>query len=81
VTFTSAAGRSLSLVIDGLNLVETAGGVRDEALLLVDPAAPLTTSPDGSTVTIPFVVNPDFGSVLYPDSRGRMLRIGLRVGG
>jgi len=26
------------------------------------------------------LINPDFGKVIYPSSRGRMLRIGLRIG-
>jgi len=73
-------GRDASLVLDGLNLVESEAGVIDDALLLVDPSGSITTSPDGSTVTIPFMVNPDFGHVLYPTSRGRVLRVGFRIG-
>jgi hypothetical protein len=73
-------GRAVSLLLDGFNLVESGGGVVDDALLLVAPAATLTTSPDGSRVTIPVTVNPDFGQVLYPSTRGRMLRVGLRIG-
>lgn len=72
------AGREASLVLDAFNLVESEAGIIDDALLLVDPTGAITTS--GSTVTIPFVVNPDFGSILYPASRGRMLRIGVRIG-
>lgn len=74
----SFGGRRVALEVDGLNLVESKGGILDEALLLVDPAAPLTTS--GSTVTIPTLVNPAFGEVLYSTSRGTMVRITLRVG-
>jgi hypothetical protein len=81
VTFAQAAGKSVSLVVDALNLLETSAGLLDDALLLVDPNAPLTTSADGSTVTIPFMVNQDFGQTLYPNTRGRMLRIGMRIGG
>lgn len=73
-------GREASLVIDGFNLVESEDGVVDDALLLVDPAASLTTSSGGSVVTIPFTVNPDFGGILYPASRGRMVRVGFRIG-
>jgi hypothetical protein len=73
------AGREASLVVDGFNLVESSDGVVDDALLLVDPAGSITTSPDGSVVTIPFTVNPDFGSILYPTSRGRMIRVGFRI--
>jgi hypothetical protein len=61
--------------------VEPSGGVIDDALLLVDPTSAITTSPDGTTVTIPVTVNPEFGRVVYPSSRGRMLRLGVRIGG
>jgi hypothetical protein len=52
----------------------------DVALLLVDPWVIITTSPDGSTVTISFILNPDFGGTIYPTSRGRMIRVGFRIG-
>ncbi|MEQ1857309.1 MAG: carboxypeptidase-like regulatory domain-containing protein [Longimicrobiales bacterium] len=71
-------GRNASLVLDGLNLVEGKDGVVDHALLLVDPTGTLATSP--GSVTIPLIVNPDFGRVLYPSTRGRQLRIGFRIG-
>jgi hypothetical protein len=71
-------GREASLVIDGFDLIETEDGIVDDALLLVDPAGSIATS--GSTVTIPFTLNSDFGSVLYPASRGRMIRVGFRIG-
>jgi hypothetical protein len=67
-------------VIDGFNLIENGDGVVDDALLLVDPDASIVTSPDGTVVTIPFTVNPDFGRILYPTSRGRMIRVGFRIG-
>jgi hypothetical protein len=72
------AGRSASLVLDVLNVVEGKDGLIDGALLLVDPSASLTTSP--GSVAIPVLANPDFGRVMYPSSRGRQLRIGLRIG-
>lgn len=71
-------GRDASLVVDALDVIETEDGVVDSALLLVDPAGAIATS--GSTVTVPVLVNPDFGRVIYPSSMGRILRIGLRVG-
>jgi hypothetical protein len=77
----SIGGRPARLALDGLNLVESSGGVVDDALLLVDPSGSVTTSPDGSVVTLPTEVNPDFGRVVYPSSRGRMLRLGVRIGG
>jgi hypothetical protein len=72
-------GREASLVLDGFNVIESGEGVVDDALLLVDPSGSITSAPDG-TVTIPFVVNPDFGRVLYQTGRGRMLRVGFRIG-
>ena len=74
-------GRVVHLDVDALNLVEFSGGLVDTALMLVDPTGTITVSPDGSTVTLPLLVNPQFGSVVYPASRGRMIRIGVRVGG
>jgi hypothetical protein len=74
-------GRAIRVTIDGLDLIESEGGARDEALMVVDPAGSITTSSDGSTVTIPVSVNPSFGEIVYPSTRGRTLRIGIRVGG
>lgn len=71
-------GRRASLIVDGLDLIESKDGIIDDALLLVDPAGTITSG--GGTVTIPFMVNPDFGDVIYPTSRGRMIRIGFRIG-
>lgn len=73
---------SVGLFVDVFNLLESDAGTIDDALLLVDPAGTITTtSGDGSTITIPLVVNERFGDVLYPWSRGRMIRIGLRIAG
>lgn len=67
------------LTVDVLNVMEAASGVVDSALLLVDPTGAITTETDG-TITLPTVVNPDFGSVIYPTSMGRMIRVGFRIG-
>lgn len=71
-------GRDASLVLDGFNLIESEDGLVDDALLLVDPAGTLSTS--GGTVTVPVIANPGFGQVLYPSTRGRVLRVGFRIG-
>jgi len=71
-------GRDASLMIDGLSLIEPEDGVIDDALMLVDPNGSITST--GGVVTIPLMANSGFGSVLYPSSRGRMLRVGLRIG-
>lgn len=76
----SWAGREARLTLDGFNLIEANEAMLDHALLLVDPNGSISTSPDGGTVTIPTVVNPQFGQSLDHTGRGRMLRIGLSVG-
>lgn len=81
VVLGSLGSQRASIFIDALNLLEGGGGVLDDALLLVDPAGTITTSPDGDTVTVPVVVNPGFGEILHPSSRGRMVRFGVRIGG
>jgi hypothetical protein len=72
-------GQPVELRLDGFNLVESEAGLVDHALFLVDPDAPLATGPDG-TLTVPTLVNPDFGEVVLPSSPGRILRIGFRIG-
>ena len=81
VRLAALRGMDATIVIDALDLVEDSGGFLDEALLLVDPSGSIVTSTDDSTVTLPLTVNPDFGDVLLSGSRGRMLRLGIRIGG
>lgn len=69
-----------SLFVDILNLVESDVGVRDEALLLVDPEAPLVVDPSSGEVTVPVTVNPGFGTLLQPLSPGTYFRLGLSIG-
>ena len=78
---TSVGGRRLELTVDTYNLVERVEGLRDTALLLVDPNGSIGSSADGGTLTLPLSVNPDFGKVIAPTGLGRMIRIGLRLGG
>jgi hypothetical protein len=67
----------LELWVEGFNLTEPAQGVWDHALYTVDPAAPLAKT--GGRVTIPYVVNPNFGKLLVNQTPGRVVRVGLRV--
>jgi hypothetical protein len=74
-----AGGVPIELVADGLNLTDATEGVRDVGLVLVDPAGVVTAS--GSTVTVPYQVNPSFGTFLQRTDPGRMFRFGIRIGG
>jgi hypothetical protein len=67
------------LVLDGLDLVGSESGLIDRAVYLVDPAADLQMSADGSTVTVPLVANPNFGELLTRFAPQRQFRLGLRV--
>ena len=70
-----------SLFVDGLDLLETKDGLIDDALLLVDPDAGITFTSGGTSMNVPYEVNPGFGQVLLPTGRGRMIRVGMRIGG
>ncbi len=74
-------GRAVSVTVQGFDLLKDATGLVDSALLLVDPSSPITRSADGSVVTVPTTVNPDFGKVIFPSLPGRIVRIGIRIGG
>jgi hypothetical protein len=67
------------LVFDALNVTDAVEGVRDGALLIVDPQGEVTRS--GGTTTVPYTVNPHFGDYLIRTDAGRMLRIGFQFGG
>jgi hypothetical protein len=69
----------IELVADLINATDQEDGVPDDALLLLDPSQPI--SANAGIVTIPYVPNPDFGSLLARTDRGRQLRLGVRIGG
>ena len=71
-------GGQLSLVVDAFNVVTTATGIIDRALVLVDPAGTLTPAGPGR-VNVPLIVNPNFGRLLVRRADPRMLRVGLRM--
>ncbi len=77
----AVGGRTLSLTVEGFNLIENSSGLVDTALLLVDPTNPIQRSGDGTVVTLPTTVNPAFGQVILPATPGRILRVGFRIGG
>jgi hypothetical protein len=71
-------GGQLSLVVDAFNVVTTASGIVDRALVLVDPAGTLTPAGPGR-VNVPLIANPNFGRLLVRRADPRMLRVGLRM--
>jgi hypothetical protein len=67
------------LVIDGLNLLASEDGVVDRALYLIDPVAKLGGDQPNGSVTIPYIINPEFGRVRTRFVPQRLIRLGLRV--
>lgn len=72
-------GRSASLVLELVDLLESRQRVPDAALLLVDPARQLQTDLAARTVNVPLLVNPGFGEPLPQRYPGRMLRLGVEL--
>jgi hypothetical protein len=68
---------TVTVFLDALDLAEADSALRDHALYRVDPDAALQSS--AGRVTIPLVVNSDFGEPLVRLTSGRTLRFGLRL--
>lgn len=68
----------LRLSVDAFNVVATAAGLRDHALVLVDPTGTLVTDANGD-VTLPLVANPHFGELLSRRTLPRVVRFGLSL--
>lgn len=71
-------GSQLSLVLDAFNVVSSAIGLVDRALVLVDPNGALIVDGQGN-VTLPLVVNPNFGNIQSRRNDPRMFRVGVRM--
>ncbi|HEX9893721.1 MAG TPA: carboxypeptidase regulatory-like domain-containing protein [Gemmatimonadales bacterium] len=71
-------GSRLSLVLDAFNLVSSAVGIVDRAIVLVDPNGVLGVDGQGN-VSLPLVVNPNFGNLISRRNDPRLFRIGLRM--
>jgi hypothetical protein len=71
-------GGDLRLLVDAFNVVSTETGIVDRAVFLVDPSQSITTNGSGN-VTIPYVANPHFGSLLSRRGEPRLVRFGLKV--
>ena len=72
-------GQNADIFVDGLNLLEANHAYIDTALLLIDPSAPIVSGANG--ITVPVVLNTGFGDTLLETGQGRMLRVGMRIGG
>ena len=75
---TISGGGSLRLTIDGFNIMSSKTGIVDRAMLLIDPAQSLSSGGNGR-VTVPFVLNTNFGSLLSRRVESRLIRFGLRM--
>jgi hypothetical protein len=67
------------VVVDVLNAFASDDIIADKAVYLVDPARALNVSSNGRNVTVPLMVNPNFGQPLVRFTPERLVRIGLRV--
>jgi hypothetical protein len=74
----SSQNRTAEIVVDGINLLSSGAEQLDHALYLVDPARELSTTTAG-VVTVPLIVNPEFGKPIYRSAAERALRVGVRV--
>jgi len=70
----------VALTLEAFNLVASSTGVVDRAAVLIDPASSLTTNSATGVVTLPFITNPRFGTLLRRGGEPRVVRIGLRMG-
>jgi hypothetical protein len=73
-----AGGARVAITLDAFNVVSTAAGLVDRALVLVDPAGSITGVGSG-TVTLPLIANPRFGTLLSRRGEPRLVRIGLGI--
>jgi hypothetical protein len=71
-------GSRLALVLDAFNVVSSTVGLVDRALVLVDPNGVLSTDSQGN-VTLPLVVNPNFGNIQSRRNDPRLFRVGVRM--
>jgi hypothetical protein len=69
----------ISVVVDGLNLLDPDLTDLDNALYLVDPIGSIDFDAASSELTIPLEANANFGRPVIRRSTGRSLRVGLRV--
>lgn len=69
----------VDVVIDAVDVLASKVGPLDRALLRVDPTGSVTTDPLTGVTTVPYIVNPDFGTRLNAKAPGIFWRIGMRI--
>ena len=72
-------GLPLALTVEARNIVEPDIAARDAAVHLVDGSGAVATDPVSGQVTVPLVVNPNFGAPLTRRGTARAVWIGIRV--
>jgi len=70
---------TVSAVGEVIDLLETDFSLPDAALYRIDPAGSLVDNAGEGTVTVPLVVNPDFGQPMTGARAGRSVRLGLAL--
>jgi hypothetical protein len=67
------------VIVDALNLLDSDDAIPDRAVYLVNPTGSTTTNASTGVVTVPLVINPNFGRPLLRLTTGRSVRLGLRL--
>lgn len=73
------SGFTAELFVDGLNLLASSVDFPDRALYLVDPSREVIRAGAAGPVTVPLVVNENFGNPIGRWQPGRVLRVGFRL--
>jgi hypothetical protein len=73
------AGYPIELWVEVLNVMDVYLAARDHALFVVDQSTPLVSDPATGEVTVPLLVNDNFGKPVAYTGSGRAMRFGLRV--
>jgi hypothetical protein len=79
VTLENLGRGGVDFIVDWMNVIEPAIGLRDTALLTVDPAGDIVTDPGTGQINLPLQVNPNFGRIVVGQSPGQFFRLGIRA--
>ena len=71
-------GPRLAFQVDAFNVVSSATGQIDRALVLIDPSRPITTTGTGR-LSLPLIINPRFGTLQSRLGEPRLLRFGMSL--